>query len=95
MSKGSTVQKNQNAAEVNQGSEIAAAISAGLKSASGKKTLKISSEKSVISRFSVVRNKKTDEVMLRENETGALSKVQLESLEEKEASLQNEEVEEL
>ncbi len=80
-------------AEANQGSEIAQAISQGLKDAKGDKTIKITVDKSVNSRFGVVRSKRTGEVMLRENETGVLSKVQLESLEEKEASIQGEEVE--
>ena len=78
-----------------EGSEIAAAIAQGMKEAKSDKTIKITSDKSVISRFSPVKNKKTGEVMLRENATGVLSKVQLESLEEKEASLQGEEVEEV
>lgn len=80
-------------AETNQGSEIAAAISQGLKDVKGDKTIKITVDKSVTPRFSVVRSKATGEVMLRENETGVLSKVQLESIEEREASIQGQEVE--
>lgn len=76
-----------------EGSQIAAAISQGLKDAKGSKGIKITVDKSVISRFGVVKSKKSGEIMLRENETGVLSKVQLESLEEKEASIQGEEVE--
>lgn len=82
-------------AGTNQGSEIAAAITQGLRDAKGGKAIKISSDKSVVARFSVVRSKQTGEVMLRENETGVLSKIQLESIEEKEASIQGQEVEEV
>ena len=80
-------------AATNQGSEIAAAISQGLKDAKGDKTIKIRPDNSVAARFTVVRSKRTGEIMLRENETGVLSKIQLESIEEKEASIQGEEVE--
>ena len=80
-------------AEASQGSEIAQAITQGMKEKKKGNTIKITVDKSVISRFGVVRSKRTGEIMLRENETGVLSKVQLESLEEKEASIQGEEVE--
>lgn len=80
-------------AAASEGSEIAKAIAQGMKEAKGDKTIKITIDKSVTPRFGVVKSKKTGEVMLRENETGVLSKVQLESLEEKEASIQGEEVE--
>jgi len=76
-----------------EGSAIAQAITQGMKEAKKGNTIKITVDKSVVSRFGVVRSKRTGEVMLRENGTGVLSKVQLESLEEKEASIQNEEVE--
>lgn len=78
-----------------EGSEIAAAIREGLSANKEDKRIKITSDKHVQSMFSVVRSKKTGEVMIRENATGVLSKVQLKSLEEKEADLQSEEVEEL
>lgn len=77
------------------GGEIAAAIAQGLKDSKRDKTIKITSDKSVVSRFSVVRSKLTGEVMLRENESGVLSKIQLQSIEEKEASIQGQEVEEI
>lgn len=80
--------------ESNQGSEIAQAISEGLKNANGKKGFEVSVDDSVDHRFSVVKNAE-GEVMVRENETGVLSKVQLKSLEEKEASLQGQKVEEI
>ena len=80
-------------AAASEGSQIAAAIAQGMKEAKGDKTIKINIDRSVNSRFGVVKSKKTGEVMLRENGTGVLSKVQLESLEEKEASIQGEEVE--
>lgn len=81
-------------AEVNQGSEIAAAIAAGLKDAKGG-NFKLQADEGVQPRFSLVKNKSTGEVLLRENETGHLSQLQLKSLEEKESSLQDQEVEEL
>jgi hypothetical protein len=81
-------------AATNQGSEIAKAIADGLAATKEDKTIKIVSDDSVTPRFSVVKNKQ-GEVMLRENETGVLSKVQLESIEEKEASIQGQEVEEV
>ena len=80
-------------APANEGSEIASAIVEGMKNAGKGRPIKISADKSVQSMFSVVRSKRTGEVMLRENSSGTLSKVQLQSLEEKEASIQNEEVE--
>lgn len=78
----------------NAGSDIAAAIAAGMKGAT-EKNFELKPDAGVEPRFSVVRSKKTGEIMLRENETGHLSKVQLESIEEKEASIQGQEVEEL
>ena len=80
-------------AEVNQGSEIAKAISEGLKESKGG-SFKLEADAGVEHRFAIVKSKQ-GEVMLRENETGVLSKIQLESLEEKEASIQNQEVEEV
>lgn len=82
-------------AGVNQGADIAAAIVQGLNGAKEDKTIKITSDSNVEPLFSLVRNKQTGEVMIRENATRTLSKVQLESLEEKESSLQDTEVEEL
>jgi len=76
-----------------EGSEIASAIREGLAATKEDKRIKISADKSVRSMFAVVRNKKTGEVMLRENATGVLSKVQLRSIEEQEADLQKQEVE--
>lgn len=78
-----------------EGSEIAAAIREGLSANKEDKRIKITSDKHVRSMFSVVRSKTTGELMLRENSTGVLSKVQLKSIEEKEADLQSEEVEEI
>lgn len=79
----------------NEGSEIASAIAKGMENVGKGRPIKISADKSVQSVFSVVRSKATGEVMIRENATGVLSKVQLKSLEEQEASMQNEEVEEI
>jgi len=78
----------------NAGADIAAAITQGLKGAT-EKNFTLQRDQGVEPRFSVVKSKKTGEVMLRENESGTLSKIQLESIEEKEASIQGEEVEEL
>lgn len=81
-------------ADVNQGADIAAAIRDGLASSKEDKSIKIVSDDSVVPRFSLVKNKQ-GEVMIRENETGVLSKLQLQSIEEKEASIQDQEVTEL
>lgn len=75
-------------------SAIAAAITEGLKGIKDEK-FELQEEPGIDHRFSVVRNKQTGEVMIRENETGHLSKIQLESLEEREANIQDTEVEEL
>lgn len=77
-----------------EGSEIAKAISEGLEKATGKKGFQVVVDDSVDHRFSVVKNAE-GEVLVRENETGVLSKVQLKSLEEKEASLQGQKVTEV
>lgn len=74
--------------------EIASAIAEGFKK-SKEDQFALQPEVGIDHRFTVVKNSKTGEVMLRENETGHLSKVQLLSLEEKEASIQGQEVEEL
>lgn len=79
----------------NTASTIAAAIAQGLKGIGKDEAFELEEEPGIDHRFSVVRNKQTQEVMLRENATGHLSKIQLESLEEKEASIQDTEVEEL
>ncbi|CAN5616188.1 hypothetical protein BH23PAT2_BH23PAT2_08160 [soil metagenome] len=81
-------------AETNQGSEIAIAIAQGFKQ-SKDDSFALQAEPGVDHRFSLVKNKQTGEVMIRENETGTLSKIQLLSLEEKEADVQKSEVEEL
>lgn len=85
-------------AAASEGSEIARAISEGLKgaveAAKSEKKILIKSDPNVRSRFSLVRNRQ-GEVLLRENATNHLSKLQLESLEEKEQSIQNQEVEEI
>ncbi len=73
---------------------IAEAIVQGLSASKDDKKIVISSDDSVTPRFTLVKNK-NDEVMIRENETGVLSSVQLQSIEEKEASIQGQEVTEL
>jgi len=77
----------------NAGADIARAITEGLKEAKND-NFRLEEDKGVEHRFSLVKNKQ-GEVMLRENATGHLSKLQLESIEEKEASIQGQEVEEL
>ena len=79
--------------ETNQGSDVAAAIRDGFK-ASKDDSFALTEDPGVEHRFTLVKNK-NDEVMIRENETGTLSKIQLLSLEEKEASIQEQEVTEL
>ena len=79
--------------ETNQGSEIAAAIASGLKEAKGG-NFQLKADEGVEPRFSLVKNKE-GKVLVRENETGHLSEVQLKSIEEKEASIQDQEVEEI
>ena len=77
----------------NEGSEIAQAISEGLKNV-GDKNFKVSVDESVNPMFTVVKNDE-GEYMLRDNTDGHLSKVQMQSLEEKEASIQGQKVTEL
>lgn len=81
-------------AEANNNADLAAAIRDGLKG-SNDKNFTLTPDTGVEPRFSLVRSKDTGEVLLRENETGALSQLQLKSIEEKEASIQDQEVEEL
>lgn len=78
----------------NAGSDIAAAITQGLKGATDK-NFQMQPDVGVEHRYAVVRSVKTGEVMIRETENGVLSKVQLESIEEKEASIQGQDVEEV
>lgn len=84
----------QRSAETNQGSEIATAIAEGFKRSKDDHFV-LEADPGVNPRFTLVKNKETGEVMIRENETGTLSKVQLLSIEEKEADVQNTQVEEL
>lgn len=80
--------------EVNQGSEIAQAIRDGLAGQKDEKNIVISTDDSVTPRFTVGLGA-NGEPLIRENETGVISQVQLKSLEEKEADLQNAEFNEL
>ena len=73
---------------------MAGAIVEGIKSAN-QKNFELNADEGIKHRFSVVKDKKTGEVLLRDNETQKLSALQLESLEEKEANLQDREVEEV
>ena len=83
----------QNTAESSQGSDIAQAIAEGFKR-SKEDSFELRADEGVENRFSLVENK-NGEVMLRDNTDGTLSKLQLESIEEKEASIQDQEVTEL
>ena len=76
------------------GELISEALLQGMREQKEHKAIKIDIDKTVQPRFSVVRNK-DGEIFLRENATKQLSKVQLKSLEEKEASIQGQEVEEV
>lgn len=84
----------QRTAGTNQGNEIATAIAEGFRR-SKEDNFRLQKEPGVEPRFTLVRARSTGEVMIRENETGTLSKIQLLSLEEKEADVQATEVEEL
>ncbi len=86
----------ERSAATNQGNQIAEAIAQGFKKATnGKDDFELQPEEGIDPRFSLVRNKQTGDVMLRDNSDGTLSQIQLKSLEEKEGDLQNTEVEEL
>lgn len=85
--------RKDEAREANQGSEIAAAIAAGLKDAKGG-NFQLKADEGVDPRFSLVKNKE-GKILIRENENGHLSEIQLKSIEEREASIQDQEVTEL
>lgn len=82
----------QGESDANNG--LAAAIN-NLAKAGNKDNFTLEAEEGVEPRFSLVRNKATGEVLLRDNGDGTLSQIQLKSLEEKENDLQDTEVEEL
>ena len=74
----------------------AAAIIEGMKAVAdaGKKKIKITSDRGIEHRFSVVKSKSTGKFMVRENATGLISEVQMQSLEEKKAEQNASEYEE-
>lgn len=80
-------------AETNQSADIAQALVQGLKDAKGG-NFELKPDEGVEPRFTLVKNKE-GKVLIRENENGHLSEVQLKSIEEKEASIQDQEVTEL
>ena len=82
----------QGEADASEG--LTAAIN-NLAKAGNKDNFVLQAEEGVEPRFSLVRNKATGEVLLRDNGDGTLSQIQLKSLEEKENDLQGTEVEEL
>lgn len=63
----------------------AAAIVEGMKAIAdgNKKKIKITVDRGIEHRFSVVKSKSTGKIMVRENATGLISEVQMQSLEEK------------
>ena len=77
----------------NESSDIAQAIAEGFKR-SKEDSFELRADEGVENRFSLVKNK-DGEVMLRDNTEGTLSKLQRESIEEKEASIQDQDVTEL
>ena len=79
---------------VNVASEIGAAIAQAITSTKEDKNIKFTSDPGVVPRFALVKNKSGD-VLIRENESGRLSELQLKSIEEKQALVQDQEVEEL
>lgn len=84
--------------EREQASSEAAVLAEAIKDSFGgskkAKGFTVATDDSIVPQFAVVKND-DGEVMIRENSTGTLSKVQLESLEEKQASLQNQKVQEV
>lgn len=84
---------------VGQSDEALAAIAKGMQAIAeaqnAGKNFKIETDDNIQHRFSVVRDKATGTIMTRENDNGKLTPVQLSSLEEKQAEIQNAEVEEV
>lgn len=75
-----------------EASELASVLREAI---SGSKNFQITVDKNVKSRFSLVKDSETGEVMLRDNDEGTLSEIQMKSLEEKKADLLAREYEEL
>ena len=75
-----------------EASELASVLREAI---SGSKNFQITVDENVKSRFSLVKDSETGEVMLRDNDEGSLSEIQMKSLEEKKADLLAREYEEL
>lgn len=75
-----------------EASELASVLREAI---SGSKNFQIAVDENVKSRFSLVKDNETDEIMLRDNDEGTLSEIQMKSLEEKKADLLAREYEEL
>lgn len=75
-----------------EASELASVLREAI---SGSKNFQIAVDENVKSRFSLVKDSETGEVMLRDNDEGTLSEIQMKSLEEKKAELLAREYEEL
>ena len=80
------------ATATSEASELASVLREAI---SGSKNFQITVDKNVKSRFSLVRDNETGEIMLRDNDEGTLSEIQRKSLEEKKADLLAREYEEL
>lgn len=75
-----------------EASELASVLREAI---SGSKNFQITVDENVKSRFSLVKDNETGEIMLRDNDEGSLSEIQMKSLEEKKADLLAREYEEL
>lgn len=75
-----------------EASELASVLREAI---SGSKNFQITVDENVKSRFSLVKDNETGEIMLRDNDEGTLSEIQMKSLEEKKADLLAREYEEL
>lgn len=80
------------ATATSEASELASVLREAI---SGSKNFQITVDENVKSRFSLVKDNETGEIMLRDNDEGALSEIQMKSLEEKKADLLAREYEEL
>lgn len=80
------------ATATSEASELASVLREAI---SGSKNFQITVDENVKSRFSLVKDNETGEIMLRDNDEGSLSEIQMKSLEEKKAELAAREYEEL
>ena len=85
-------EKEMPAPATSEASELASVLREAI---SGSKNFQITVDENVKSRFSLVKDSETGEVMLRDNDEGTLSEIQMKSLKEKKADLLAREYEEL